>query len=86
MSGGACCGTEPRRAGRRGLDAAGWLASAAGLVFLPKCPACLAGYVALATGVGLSFSTASVLRTGFAATCVAALVVLTVRLARRART
>jgi hypothetical protein len=47
---------------RRCLDVTCWIASASVLVLVPKCPACLAAYMALGTGIGVTFATASHLR------------------------
>ena len=59
-----------------------WVVPAALLALMPKCPLCLAGYVALATGVGLSFTVASWLRLGLIVLCVAALIWLAVKAIR----
>ena len=54
------------------------------LVLLPKCPMCFIGYAAV-LGIGLSATTAMMLREALLFACVAVIVTLTVRLvARRA--
>lgn len=63
--------TEPRR--RRSLDASGSVLSAAVLILLPKCPACLAAYLAAGAGIGVSLTAASHLRTALLALSLAGL-------------
>jgi hypothetical protein len=58
---------------RQSLHQAGWLVPSLILAFLPKCPACLTAYVALGTGVSLSFSTASYIKSLLMTLCVASL-------------
>jgi hypothetical protein len=50
-----------------------WAVPATVLALLPKCPACVAAYVLLATGVGLSISTAAVFRGAVIVVCSGAL-------------
>lgn len=77
-----CCTTRPAAA-RRLVELTGWAIPATILALLPKCPACVAAYVALGTGVGISFSTAAHLRTLLITLCVASLLFLAAWRVRR---
>ena len=68
---------------RQARELAGWILPGATLALLPKCPICLAAYVALATGIGLSLPTARFLRTTILILCVSALVIVIARSLRR---
>ena len=60
----------------RSVKFARWSLPALVLALLPKCPACLAAYVALGTGISLSVAAASLLRTSLIGVCIAMLVLL----------
>ena len=77
--------TASRR--RRGGEIAGWIIPGVTLVLMPKCPICVAAYVAFFSGVSISFASASHLRTSLQILCIAALLYLvTKRLCRLVRT
>ena len=64
---------------RRGSEIAGWIVPGATLALLPKCPACVVAYVALATGLGISVSTAAYFRTSLLLLSVTALLYLALK-------
>lgn len=72
-----CC-----HAARRGGEVAGWIGPGLMLALLPKCPACIAGYVAL-VGVGISITTAAYLRWLWLIACLVCLLFVAARLGRR---
>ena len=78
-----CAGATGRTFARRCGDVAGWVLPASALALMPKCPACVAAYFAIATGFGISMSAAAYLRTGAIAACVATLLYLAARIVRR---
>jgi hypothetical protein len=72
-----------RTVARRGITFASWAIPGATLALLPKCPVCLAAYVALWTGLTLSVSAASHLRSLLLFACVASLTLVTAGFVRR---
>ena len=86
-----CCqgptrsGDNPRPASRshRRREIAGWIVPSVTLALLPKCPLCVAAYLALATGLSISVSTATCVRTTLFVLCVASLVFVSITRLRR---
>lgn len=70
----SCCG--PARFRWKKREGLAWLLPGMLILLVPKCPACLAGYVALATGIGLSLPVASGLRIAMLVACAITLAVL----------
>jgi hypothetical protein len=63
----------------RGARKTGWLLPGILLVLMPKCPICLAAYIALVTGISIPITAAAWLRGALIAICIGALVWLGVR-------
>lgn len=65
------------------LGTSKWIVPTAILALVPKCPMCLAAYVGLATGIGISVPVAAWIRTGLVLTCLCALAWFAVGVVRR---
>jgi len=78
----ACCKAARARKTptwtRRVRETFAWALPSALLAFAPKCPACLAAYVALWTGLGLSIAAATYLRWAMLVLCGGSLLFLIV--------
>ena len=77
MSASHCCqGRQARQPApwlRRAGEAAEWLLPGTALALLPKCPVCLAAYVALGTGVMMTPASAHLLLRTVTVLCIGAL-------------
>jgi hypothetical protein len=71
-----------RRSLHRPFGAAGWTLPSLGLALVPKCPMCIAAWLALAGG-GVSVATAAYLHTSFVWLCWIVLAWMTVRVVMR---
>jgi hypothetical protein len=68
----SCCQKQrmPKTFGGRCWGIASWLLPGAVLVFMPKCPLCLAAYIAVVTGIGISSAIAITIQNGLWILCV----------------
>ena len=78
-------GDGKRRPGllRRAWRSIQWLFPTALLVLMPKCPLCVAAYLALFTGIGVSVSTARWIQVLMLVFCLTSLAYLAVRFCRK---
>ena len=72
-------GKRPTGLLRRAWLSIQWLFPATLLVLMPKCPLCVAAYVALFTGIGISVSTARWIQILMQVFCLTSLAYLAVR-------
>jgi hypothetical protein len=74
-----------RRPARRTRGAAAFALPSVALALVPKCPMCIAAWLAIGGGFGISISTAAHLRTALVWLCWSVLVLLAARVAMRFR-
>jgi hypothetical protein len=83
MTGARIAAGDPRALASVKRHLGGWIGPGSVLALLPKCPACLAAYFAVGTGIGISVSAAIYLRMGLVTLCMAALSYFAISNARR---
>lgn len=74
---------KERRPARRARGAAAWALPSVALALVPKCPMCIAAWLAIGGGLGVSLSTAAHLRMALLWLCWSSLAVLVARLVMR---
>ena len=88
MNSSCCCRRKPRTSHearqqkswlRRVRGVAGWILPSALLALMPKCPICLAAYVALCSGFTMSGSSAHILMRTLTVLCIGTLALCVVR-------
>lgn len=67
---------------QRARNAASWILPSVILAAMPKCPVCVAAYVALFTGCGVSLAAAGAVRWLVMIACIVSLAYLTVKVLR----
>jgi hypothetical protein len=72
-----------RQVMRRTRGAAAWALPSVALALVPKCPMCVAAYLAIGGGLGVSLTTAAHLRTALVWLCWSTLALLVARLVAR---
>jgi hypothetical protein len=74
---------EESQVTRRTRGAAAWALPSVALALVPKCPMCVAAYLAIGSGLGVSLTTAAHLRTALVWLCWSTLALLVARLVAR---
>lgn len=74
---------EESQVTRRTRGAAAWTLPSVALALVPKCPMCVAAYLAIGSGLGVSLTTAAHLRTALVWLCWSTLALLVARLVAR---
>ncbi len=79
MNSAQCCRPHAGGLSRHSRNVLGWLIPAAILGALPKCPVCIAMYIALGSGIGIPLSTAAHIRMLLIVLCTASLALFALR-------
>ena len=79
----SCCDFRTPTLSKRIAGLFSWIAPGAVLALMPKCPVCLAAYIALGTGIGVSVPVADNLRLAVLALSSVVLGALVIRVTAR---
>lgn len=74
---------QPVNIAKRFIKAAGSIIPGIMLVFMPKCPLCVAYYITVVTGSGVSFTTAKYMRIALLLVCISSLAYIIITLLQK---